>query len=247
MAQDIFITVVDISNDITDDTTFSIEAPGGVTVSPSSTTRSELMSGLTVNVDSDTVNTLTITATSGVCLGLAFDNVFWVISTPTPTPTSTETPTPTSTATPTPTETSTPTPTTTETPTPTTTETPTPTTTETPTPTISKNPVLTETFYVYNNASWTYTQGAASNTVDACNAVSGGNYAYTVTVQKGTGNSELWPEIGDKVYVSGNLVTGGGYHGWSGINGDINTELSAYAIGLQASTGLISSIDECTF
>ena len=255
MAQDIFIAVVSISNDIADSTTFSIEAPGGVTVSPSNTTKADLVSGITVTVDSDTVDSLTVTATSGVCSGVATDTVYWEIIQPTPTPTSTSTPTPTSTATPTPTETSTPTPTTTETPTPTTTETPTTTTTETPTttttetptPTISKNPVLNETFYVYNNASWTYTQGAASNTTDACNAVSSGNYAYSVTVQKAAGNSELWPEIGDKVYVSGNLVTGGGYHGWSGINGDISSELTDYAIGLQAGTGLISSIDQCTY
>lgn len=267
MAQDIFLIIVDISNDITDDTTFSIVAPGGVTVSPSSTTRAALASGLTVNVDSNTVNTLTVTATSGVCLGLATDTVFWEVITPTPTPTSTatptptptgtatptptatNTPTPTSTGTPTPTATNTPTPTQTNTPTPTPTETstPTPSTTETPTPTISKNPVLSETFYVYNNSSWTYSQAAASNTTNACNAVSSGNYAYSVSVQKGAGNIESWPEIGDKVYVSGNLVTGGGYFGWSGINEDIDINLSDYAIGLQASTGLITSIDQCAY
>jgi len=274
MAQDIFITVVNISNDITDDTTFSIEAPGGVTVNPSSTTRSNLMSGLTVNVDSDTVNNLTLTATSGVCSGLAIDTVYWAVSTPTPTPTSTATPTPTATNTPTPTptgtgtptptstptptptatktptptitETPTPTPTETSTPTPTTTETPTPTTTETPTPSISKNPSLSEDFYVYNNTSWIYTQAAASSTTNACNAVNSGQYQYAVTVQKGTGNSASWPEIGDKVYRSGNLVTGGGYHGWDGINEDINIAPSTYAIGLQQTTGLINSIDECT-
>ena len=109
MAQSITLTVVSISNDIASTATFSITEPGGATVTPSTCTKADLVSpsGFTVSVDSDTANSLVVTATSGNCSGISTDTVTWTVvnSTPTPTPTASPTPTPT------PTHTNTPTPT----------------------------------------------------------------------------------------------------------------------------------------
>lgn len=147
MAQSITLSVVSISNDIASTATFSITEPGGATVTPSSCTKADLVSGLTVSVDSNTATSLTIVATSGACSGVASSTVTWSVSssTPTPTPTSTSTTTPTPTNTSAPgTDTPTPTPTNTsapgtDTPTPTPTETETPTPTPTPTNTSAPN------------------------------------------------------------------------------------------------------------
>jgi len=153
MAQSITLSVVSISNDIASTATFSITEPGGATVTPSTCTKADLVSGLVVSVDSDTATSLVVTATSGTCTGISTDTVTWTIvgSTPTPTPTATNTPTPTPTATNTPTptptvHTPTPTVTPTHTPTPTpTVHTPTPTGTPTPTPTVTSTPTPTPT------------------------------------------------------------------------------------------------------
>lgn len=144
MAQEVTITVVEISSSIENSTTFSIVEPGGSTVTPNTCTKSDLVSGLTVIVSSNTATSLIFTATSGVCNGVATETVTWTSEPPncdfdvdvvteeiTPTPTFTPTLTPTplpncdfsvdtsfTTATPTPTPTFTPTPTITVTPTP---------------------------------------------------------------------------------------------------------------------------------
>ena len=172
MAQQITLSIASISPDIQDSATFSITPPSGtVNGSASITVTKSQLQGLVLNLSDDTITSVTVTATSGVCSGVATDVVEWLLpnATPTPTPTATPTVTPTNTPTPTPTITPTPTPTVTPTqgvtPTPTITPTPTvtptvtptePAVTPTPTPTdptppVTPTPTVTPTYYRFEN------------------------------------------------------------------------------------------------
>ena len=84
MAQDILISSLIISPDIENTDTFSIAAPGGVTVNPSTCTKTDLENSLVVTVYSDVVNSLTFTISSGVCAELVSEEVTWDLPTPAP-------------------------------------------------------------------------------------------------------------------------------------------------------------------
>ena len=147
MAQTITVTLLTAGDGHDSSTTYTLSAATGTVTLPgggaaTGITKSQLESGITVEVSDDSVTSVTATVDGGnTCIGTnASDS--WGL-TPTPTPTVTPaTPTPTGTTTPTVTPGITPTPTVTVTPiTPTPTNTPTVTPGITPTPTVTVTPV----------------------------------------------------------------------------------------------------------
>lgn len=101
---------------------------------------------------------------------------------------------------------------------------------------------LTVTLYT-SNGSWNYNTGGDQFTGNACSAATSGTYGYTVTMYKGSGNTNFYPETGDTFEYNGNVVINGGYYGWSGPgpNG-----LSVYYFGLNGPGAVSTALTLCT-